>query len=182
MRQFTLDEYVCGGKMAELLWFDENLPLRIATIIKRASLAEPERCRWHRLAVPITARIMQMSGTIGAQLVPISRCRHGSHHPVQIAPGSAQRSRSSNTYACTRRQRCLGPRSQRSVEMSATRDRFRLAAASPALDSSGGDLPPISNNTKPTAEDDDADENNSAQDIERILSKVFLTFVGSADL
>lgn len=55
---------------------------------------------------------------------------------------------------------------------SARRDRHRLAAASPALDSSGGDLPPISRNTKETAEEDDDDENNSTQDIESVLAKV----------
>ena len=55
-------------------------------------------------------------------------------------------------------------------------DRLRLAAASPALDSSGGDLPPISHNTKATAEGDDDGENNSTQDIESVLAKVILIY------
>ena len=55
---------------------------------------------------------------------------------------------------------------------SAERDHFRLAAASPALDSSGGDLPPISQNTKATAEGDDEGGDNSAQEIDGILAKV----------
>ena len=54
-------------------------------------------------------------------------------------------------------------------------DRLRpnaSASASPALDSSGGDLPPISHNTKAVAEGDDDSENNSAEEIESILAKV----------
>lgn len=63
---------------------------------------------------------------------------------------------------------------------SARQDRLRLAAASPALDSSGGDLPPVSHNTKATAEDDDDGENNSTQDIESVLTKVIPVLDGSA--
>ena len=63
---------------------------------------------------------------------------------------------------------------------SARQDRLRLAAASPALDSSGGDLPPISHNTKATAEGDDDGENNSTQDIESVLAKVIPSPDGSS--
>ena len=55
---------------------------------------------------------------------------------------------------------------------SAQQDRLRLAAASPALDSSGGDVPPPGHNTKATAEGEDDGENNSTQDIESVLAKV----------
>ncbi|KAL0037823.1 hypothetical protein WJX79_000567 [Trebouxia sp. C0005] len=51
-------------------------------------------------------------------------------------------------------------------------DRFRLSAASPALDSSGGDEPPVVHNTKALGEEDDDDaDNNSAKDIDSILAK-----------
>ncbi|DBA68740.1 TPA: hypothetical protein ACH3X2_013437 [Trebouxia sp. C0005] len=54
----------------------------------------------------------------------------------------------------------------------AEQDRFRLSAASPALDSSGGDEPPVVHNTKALGEEDDDDaDNNSAKDIDSILAK-----------
>ena len=55
---------------------------------------------------------------------------------------------------------------------SAQQDRLRTAAASPALDSSGGNLPPISHDTKATAENDDDGDNNSTQDIDSLLQGV----------
>ena len=55
---------------------------------------------------------------------------------------------------------------------SAEQDRFRLSAASPALDSSGGDEPPIVHNTKAVGEEDgDDSDNSSAKDIDSILAK-----------
>ena len=72
-----------------------------------------------------------------------------------------------------RQQRCdPGNGWLQSNASSAEQNHFRLAAASPALDSSGGDLPPISQNTKATAEGDDDGGNNSAQEIDGILAKV----------
>lgn len=58
---------------------------------------------------------------------------------------------------------------------SAEQDRFSArSAASPALDSWGGDQPPIPPNSKAVREDDDdSSENNSAQDIDSILAKVY---------
>ena len=54
-----------------------------------------------------------------------------------------------------------------------TRDSVAASAASPALDSSGGDLPPIDNTSKATGEyDDESNEGSSAAEIERILLKV----------
>ena len=61
----------------------------------------------------------------------------------------------------------------RNLSYSSKQDRSRVSAASPALDSSGGDLPPISHNTKATAEGDDDGENSSSQDIDSLLAKVF---------
>ena len=61
------------------------------------------------------------------------------------------------------------------VNGSAEPDRFRLSAsasASPALDGSGGDLPPTGHNTKAVGEDDDDSQNNSAEEIESLLAKV----------
>lgn len=55
---------------------------------------------------------------------------------------------------------------------SAEQDRFSArSAASPALDSWGGDEPPIPPNSKAVGEEDDDSENSSAQDIDSILAK-----------
>lgn len=62
-----------------------------------------------------------------------------------------------------------------SSSASAKQDQSRVFAASPALDSSGGDLPPISDNSKATAEGDDDNENSSSHDIDSLLAKVFLS-------
>lgn len=60
----------------------------------------------------------------------------------------------------------------RESAFSAEQDRFRLSAASPALDSSGGDEPPIVHNTKAVGEgDDNESDNNSAKDVDSILAK-----------
>ncbi|KAL3155755.1 hypothetical protein ABBQ32_012772 [Trebouxia sp. C0010 RCD-2024] len=58
-----------------------------------------------------------------------------------------------------------------SSSASAKQDQSRVFAASPALDSSGGDLPPISDNSKATAEGDDDNENSSSHDIDSLLAK-----------
>lgn len=96
-------------------------------------------------------------------------------HQSQVAPPQpicCVHHRSVNRFmAHTRRhqRRNLSQDWQRNYKSSA---QLRLAAASPALDSSGGDLPPISQNPKATAEGDDDGENNSTQDIESVLAKV----------
>lgn len=53
------------------------------------------------------------------------------------------------------------------------RQSVTASAASPALDSSGGDLPPIDGTSKAVGKgDDDASEGSSAAEIEQVLLKV----------
>lgn len=53
---------------------------------------------------------------------------------------------------------------------------IRASAASPALDNSGGDLPPINTTSKAVGEyDDDSSEGSSAAEIESVLLKVWMS-------
>ena len=123
---------------------------------------------------------MQHAGTSCRDSLP---ARHGGGHSLethqsQVAPPQPsycmRNTPKHRSMADTRRHqhRSFSQGWRLSKNSPARQDRLRLAAASPALDSSGGDLPPISHNTNATAEGDDDGENNSTQDIESILAKV----------
>ena len=104
-----------------------------------------------------------------------SCCRNRHARPICTASTRSMRSvRSANRHTsplhAQPRALAVGRRQERAFP--AEQDRFRLSAASPALDSSGGDEPPIVHNTKAVGEgDDNESDNNSAKDVDSILAK-----------
>ena len=102
-------------------------------------------------------------------------CRNRHARPICTASTRSMRSvRSANRHTsplhAQPRALAVGRRQERAFP--AEQDRFRLSAASPALDSSGGDEPPIVHNIKAVGEgDSDDSDNNSATDIDSILAK-----------
>ena len=102
-------------------------------------------------------------------------CKH--RHAPQTCAASTRPTRSirsNNRHSSPLHAQPPSPVTGRHQEraLSAEQDRFRLSAASPALDSSGGDEPPIVHNAKAVGEGDNDDcANNSAKDIDSILAK-----------
>ncbi len=121
---------------------------------------------------------MPGTGIVCRQPVTCGRCDHGHRHQARAAVRRVQCSirkdirRDSARPAQPRNSHALGSGQNQEKQSSAEQDRFRLSAASPASDASGGDLPPINHDTKAVGEGDDEHENSSAQDIDSILAKV----------
>lgn len=119
-----------------------------------------------------------MSGSRIACRQPVILCRGSHRHPARSLGSRVLCTVRKDTRYQSPRSACQHASSDlasgRSLETgSSEQDRFRVSAASPALDSSGGDLPPINHNIKAVGDGDDDSENNSAQDIDSILAKVF---------
>ena len=116
---------------------------------------------------------MPGAGALGRQpvIVASSRCRLEERRRtlrVQCSNRKGTQSESAKT------RHPGGPYGLGKVHVQSTGNSFRLSAANPALDSSGGgNLPPISRDIKAVDEgDNDDSENNSAQDIDSLLAKV----------
>ncbi len=158
--------------------------LRLASRWRKSSLTHPHLRLDHRKRTTQRHRdrssrpqIYMMRGIESVRHQPAigSCCKH--RHARQTCAGSTRPMCSIRSNDCHSSPLHAQPRSlvtSRHQERAflAEQDRFRLSAASPALDSSGGDEPPIVHNTKAVGEEDDDDShNNSAKDIDSILAK-----------
>ena len=117
---------------------------------------------------------MRGSGSVRRQPAIGSCCKHRHARQTCAASTRPMNLRSNNRHSSPlhAQPRSLVTGHHQERTFLAEQDRFRLSAASPALDSSGGDEPPIVHNTKAVGEGDNEDsDNNSAKDIDSILAK-----------
>ena len=118
--------------------------------------------------------MMRGSGSVRRQPAIGSCCKHRHARQTCAASTRPMNLRSNNRHSSPlhAQPRSLVTGHHQERTFLAEQDRFRLSAASPALDSSGGDEPPIVHNTKAVGEgDNDGSDNNSAKDIDSILAK-----------